>query len=355
MRMAMYARLMPMGHYEAEIIRALRKTDLTLSTATAAVMIATQLGARPRAELVEILATYPGLGNQSTADDAIEQLSSLGWIEEAEADGLLLMRQVADLRTRISHRLCNPDVADQLQGVRASHNHTARIVGAMYDEDVFDSFLDLLRSAQHEVRLPMLATAPYAATVGILRDIASRGVRVRCLLGSPQAVGSIRGGEMRSVSERRIEEWRTALRGLDTAAIRITDDVDDLALATCVSVDGRVLRVDVYDHLKQRSLQGVLAEFRSPAGFKLNVQLLFDRLFEEAWAKATPAGRLGTSRRWLRLYSQYLTAAALAVAGLIVAGSSPAVSGFCMGLASALYSEAIFRSRRLRSWWARWT
>jgi hypothetical protein len=73
-----------------------------------------------------------------------------------------------------------------------------------------------------------------------------------------------------------------------------------MALATSVAIDENIVRLDVYDPQVQRSLEGVMIEIASPQGLQLNLNRIFHRLFEEAWSRSLPLGKLASLRYSLR-------------------------------------------------------
>jgi hypothetical protein len=176
----------------------------------------------------------------------------------------------------------------------------------MSDERVYVTFMDLLRNAQREICLPMLATTPYLETVTILRDRARAGIRVRILLGAPSLVARWRGESMRSIAEQRILEWKREFAELATVQIRISRIARDMEIATCALVDGCVARLDIYDPYTQRSLEGVMVELVSPPGRSLNIVKLFQRAFDSAWGRSYTTGRWAKPRwvlqRWWKVW-----------------------------------------------------
>jgi len=285
---------------ELRLASLLQEKGLSRSSAVLAVVMVTRAHARPEDELVEIVRQYPGLETTWDAKTAIKDLRARGWLHVSGSYNSELVHQAADLRDKIASEAGNPDISNQLLKMRANLEPYVSVIGAMNDKLVYSTFMSLLRNAQQSVCLPMLATTPYDETVQILQDRARAGVRIRILLGTPSLVAKWRGETMRSISESRIARWGELFRGYSTVEIRLSRDSEDMALATSVAIDENIVRLDVYDPQVQRSLEGVMIEIASPQGLQLNLNRIFHRLFEEAWSRSLPLGKLASLRYSLR-------------------------------------------------------
>lgn len=276
---------------ENEIISRLFTSGLSRETATLAVVMATRQHARPERELLDIVLQYPGLEHRSNAEAALRELRAFEWVVNQDSESLRLTVQAPDLRERIGDRLQDPDVPRQLATLRANlDSNAARVLGPMSDGAVYSTYLDLLRGAQNEICLPMLVTSSRLASVDILRERAEVGVRIKILVGAPDVVASMRGAAMRDIAAGRIREWVRNLGDLPTVEVRISHRVEDMWLGSCMAIDGRVVRIDVYDPNRQRSLQGIMLELANPQGLDLNLVRIFVELFRNAWDRAKPVG-----------------------------------------------------------------
>src|SRR5215471_11270860 len=283
---------------ELNIILALRSSGLAASAATLAVVMVTREHARPEAELADIIRQYQSLETRPEAEDAIASLKRRGWLIEAESYGRYYLQQAPDLRYRLSELIGDPSLSAKLLQLRAFLEPTVRILGSMSEIAVYDTYLDLLRQAQREICLPMLATSPRLKSVPILQERAQKGVRIRILLGAPTVVAKLRGETMAAVARDAISGWRENARGISRIEIRVAHRIEDMLIATCMAIGGRLLRFDVYDPSRQRSLQGAMIEVESPNGFDLNLISLFQHYFEIGWSRAEPVGPMGKIR-WI--------------------------------------------------------
>jgi len=150
--------------------------------------------------------------------------------------------------------------------------------------------------------------------VRILRERAEAGVRIRILLAAPEIVAKWRGEPMREKAIERVQQWRALFRDRRSVTIRMCRTEADMELATCVSVDGILVRLDIYDPYQQRSLSGVMIEVASPTGLTPNVVRIFGRLFNTAWDRSSRFGRLARTTsflgRWWKVWLAVMTLAA---------------------------------------------
>jgi hypothetical protein len=339
---------------ELAIVDALRHEGIPAGSAALAVAMVTREHSRPESELRDIIRQYQHLESAAAASDAVGDLRRRKWLTEEISYGLSLVRQAPDLKQQLATLLKDPGVDWHLSMLRAVHDPYVRVVGQMNDNVVYTSYLDLLRGARSEICLPMMATTPTLSSVAILKERAEKGVRVKVLLGAPSVVARMRGETMRSTAVDAIAGWRAHAQGRRTFEVRIAHKEADLQLATCMLIDGRVLRFDVYDPWHQRSLQGVMLEATSPAGMTLNLITLFKEQFNEAWRRAQPAGypwAVWLVKREARWAAAVLMVVATflfreSVVGLAIVGSMAATQ-VMNALASSRRDIATFFRQRL--------
>jgi hypothetical protein len=316
--------------------------------------MATRQHARPERELLDIVLQYPGLENRVSAEAALRELRALEWVINRDSESLALTTQSPELRELIGKHLQDPSVPGQLAALRAKlHPNAAHVLGPMTDGPVYSTYLELLRSAQDEICLPMLVTTSQLASVEILRERAIAGVRVKILVGAPSVVAAMRGETMRPRAEQRIKEWVRNLGDLPTVEIRVSHDIEDMGLGSCMAIDGRTVRIDVYDPIRQRSLQGIMIELVNPQGLDLNLVRIFLELFRAAWDRARPVTWLGRFLWRLRAAWKWWIGLLFAVLAFIPTGFQGWIE-LTAGIAAAFLSTAIIeyaaaaRTRRRR-------
>lgn len=321
---------------------------LTREAATLAVVLVTREHARPEPELAHVIRQYQGLEELADARAAIAELRGREWLSETAEHGTAFLRAVGDLDRRLAELVGDPAFAQQLRAARSVAEASVRVLGPMSQTAVYGTYLEVLREAQSEIRLPMLATSPALSAIPILCARAELGVRVRVLLGAPAVVAHYRGKATRRTAEDVVAGWAEHARRQPNLEVRLCQDPRDLIVASCASVDDRLLRFDVYDPEHQRSLDGQMLEVRSPRGRVQNLHRLFARHFDEAWERAKPTSRLG-SLRWRieRFWQAWLAVPLLAVCA--IAGGSGTVGAVSASLAAA----CLFETARVH-WPQRW-
>jgi hypothetical protein len=235
--------------------RELQRTGISLQASTVAVVMATREHARPLRELTDILRQYQNLETPDSTDRGVNELRAMGWLLETESYGLWLTHQAPNLRDVVEARLAMPGLSKEMQEMRSYLQPGIQIVGPMNDTSTYQTYLQLLQGAQSEICLPMLATTPNLSSVPIIQERARKGVRVRILLGSPELTTKLRGATMVRAAEDSIHGWSRHRQGHPKIEIRISSSAEDMEIASCMLIDRRLLRFDVYDPSKQRSLE----------------------------------------------------------------------------------------------------
>lgn len=289
---------------EMDIIHQLCDKGLERASATLAVAMVTREHSRPSGELIDIVRQYQGLEDRNTASTAVSALRGRGWIEPFDSYGVTLLRQAGDLRQKIADLAEDQGLPERLERLRRSEDPTIKILGNMNDDSVYTSFLELLRQASSEIRLPMLATTPSLEAAEILKKRAADGVKVRVLLGNENVVVKLRGESMRKVCSEAIEGWSNHAKASPNMQVRVCSNADDMLLATCLVIDDRVLRIDIYDPYKQRSLQGTMVEVRAHENMRPNITSIFINAFEQAWNSAYPGSRFKSIARTVSIHWQ---------------------------------------------------
>jgi len=266
---------------------------------------------------------------------------------------LKIVREAPDLKAKIVEQVGDVGALDSLTQASIAAAPWLKILGPMTDGLVYQTFLDRIRTAQREIRLPMLATTPTLSAVPLLKRRAELGVKVRILLGSEDLVAKCRGESNRKTAREAIEGWSQHCRSSRNMELRIATRERDAIIDTCTSIDGNILRWDFYDVMKQRSLQGVMLELQAPSGLNINLIQAFDERFDDAWAHSKPLGRM--SILWWHLRRRWEFVLAAVALFLIWPTSSVALAvTLLVGIASALVAAGIIREAErygyLRGW-----
>jgi hypothetical protein len=286
---------------EAALIEDLRAgTDLNRAAATLAIVMLSRRYARPKEELIHLLRRYPALEDVKATDTAMRELFARGWLQEAAESELSMVRATPRLESGIRGAVTKGELAASLSSLRPQPHHRLAVVGALTDDHVYHSLLRELEEAQREILLWMLATSPQISAVPVLQDRARAGVKVRLLLGSEQAVASLRGGSSAAMARTAIEGWKANTKGFEHMDLRLSDAPEDAYLAGSMLIDDTLLRIDVYDPLHERGMDGVMLEARSPTTLDLNLVWLYRESFEAAWNRGLRPSRWGRFTRRLQ-------------------------------------------------------
>ncbi len=334
-----------LNHRENQLISRLVVAGLTKAESTLAVVMTTRGYARPKSDLLQILAQYPVLDSDAALELALRRLLERNWLCSTVQDGAEpLIHQDPDLRTLIAEKLNDPGVADALRSIRSDTEPLVEVVGPMKDAHVYRSFIAILRAAQATIFLPMLATPPYADVVDALIDRAKAGVRIRILLAAPNLVEAVRGAHMAQLAAERIQDWQRRVGAFETIDIRTYSRAATMRFASWLLVDGVKCRIDIYDPRHQRSLEGVMLETVSPPGLDLNLVSLVTDGLEQAWTNALPLGFWGRVFKQARLHWPATTGIATVGIAMFL-GSVQVAQNYMFGVSSSLVATAIIRYR----------
>lgn len=284
---------------ELALVQGLENKGMVRHAAILGVVMLTREHPRPYVELIDILGQYSGLDNPNIAREAIDILKNEDWLVDQKFGSVFFVKKAVDFRRKVAIKLGVLETELTARSVEQQPKANVSILGDMSDRTIYTSYLELLRSAQSEILLPMLATTSKLQSVSILQDRAACGVEIRILLGSASLVNRLRGASMRQRSVIYVKEWENHFRKYRSVKIRIVTKLEHSLLATSMLIDSRLLRFDVYDPEIQRSLDGTMIQIESPPGVNPNITRLFALAFEEAWRAARPVGSYSRFLVWL--------------------------------------------------------
>jgi hypothetical protein len=338
---------------ETRLLDALNQKGFDRASATVTAVMASRGITRPKDELVDILRQEPGLENREATQNAVDNLLGREWLRSEVSYKLLVVREAPDLKAKITALLGSAEAVEALSSASVSAAPWLTILGPMTDEHVYQTFLDSIKTAQKEIRLPMLATTPSLTAAPLLKERAKVGVKIRILLGSEDVVAKCRGDANRSTARDAIKGWTEHCRADRNMELRLFTRERDAMIASCMSVDGKTTRWDIYDVKKQRSLQGVMLEVQTPVGLEINLARAFEERFDDAWAHGRPLGRLRIAWWHIRRRWEFV-ATGIAILLLWVTSGVPLAATFLIGIASALGAAGIIREAerhgRLSGW-----
>jgi hypothetical protein len=335
---------------EWALVHSLQRNGLSEGGAALAVVMVTRRYRKVESELIDMIRQFPSLEQRDVAADAVAELRALGLVEPVlSRAGVELLAAIEDIVDRLS-KLLGRDVLPPELGVRENEVESfVRLLGPMKQDIVYESYLHLLRSAHREILLPMLAQPPNQAAVPILKARARSGVAVKVLTASPKVTAEFWGPGLEPIAEEFLAGWREHARGVDNFEVRISDSVSMPLIATSLVIDESLSRVDVFDPRRQRSLEGVMLEIESAAGYELNLVTLIRQAFLREWDLAMPAdARWPIIRRAVAHWQ--LSSGGLLLAAAFAAEGSPVLSGVLASAGgSLLLAELVDNRVRLAS------
>lgn len=326
-----------LSDFEVATILDLRTSGLDSPESTLAVLLATRTPTRPRAVLVDFIRQFPSLENEAVAELAVDNLMAKGWIMQRHTamDGQIILGGDVRLAELIAEHLNAPTLAGALREESRQREIDVKLLGPMMNERVYSSYLERLTRAQTQILLPSMRPSAREGAATVIQGRARAGVRVKVLLASDDVVKKLWGVAAARTYANVPDEWRAISQSCPTIEVRTCHSILDMALAPSVSIDGCILRLDIYDNQRQRTLDGIMIEVVSFAGLQANLTSLFDREFERAWRRAEPYGLW--NRVWWRFVRlwQWLACACFGVAAVATI-EDPAVSGI-LGSVSATF------------------
>jgi hypothetical protein len=249
---------------------------------------------RPEDDLVEILRRLPRLEDKRSTADAVTQLIHAGLLVRLRSGALEEVR-LADARAQ-------PLLTAELGRVAPTAPpvvHGTTVLGTPRGGDVYGTFLSLVGNAQREILLWIASASSYRAVLPLLVQRAEAGVKVKVLLADVEAVESVRGAVSTGLARETIADWKAAFRGRPNAQVRLYPKGEDFVFSGSTCIDGKVLRIVVYDWRRQRGMDGEFVEFVNPVGLELNVFEVYRARFEHAWRRANRLSGLVNALRWL--------------------------------------------------------
>jgi hypothetical protein len=332
---------MELSGVQSETILKLQRSGQSFERAMIIVVMATRTTATSRRQLIdEVLTGYPGLEDPAKAESALTQLTADGWLVETDVSGADLCQATPDILTRIGE-LIGPGPVSALAEFRGRQTPNLALIGRIDDQVSVDTVYEAIRSAQREICLPFLSTPASIAIAEELRERARRGVRVRILVASPEVVAKLRGEAQRQRGIASVRGWAAETRDWPNTEIRIATRAEDMLMAASASFDASRALLAVFDTGRQRAHESTVIDVERQ-GYALNLVTLFNRHFNEAWARAKPI--TGVRKFWWRIsrLAWEICFVVFLIVASVFAKSQPTLSSVAAGVsATALISIGI--------------
>lgn len=280
------------------IIDKLCDKGLPRSRAYVAVIMATRQYAVPVSDLVGSLQMYPALDDPTQIIEAVTdllngKLTRKPWLKKVDSSGTILVSCQLGIEDLIGAFIGEKEIAKTISDYQTRNSKSINLIGPIETKKTWDTYRSLISNAQSRICMPMLATTPKLEVVPLLQERAQSGVNVQILLATPSLAGKLRGKSTKKIATERIEGWKENARKHDNIEVKVTSDPNAMLLATCMLVDDKILRFDVYDIARQASKEGIMIQFENEGGLDLNIVRLFHYYFDTHWDTARKGTTIG--------------------------------------------------------------
>ncbi len=260
--------------------------NITAAQATVAIYLYFNRLVKPENELEAILSPVATvLRDRETIGECLSWMKRQGLVQsKPDKRGNLIYIEIADdFEDKLEQITGVLGLAKNLQAEYNRikddiHVESKGKVGA--DSRNYTEMLMRIKAAKRTVKYAVLTTEPYDATVNALMQAADGGVKVQILVASDRISKEYKN--KRSVAS----QWQAKFYQHENVSIKIFDDESTLDLCSSVLIDEKILRLDIYDPRRVRSLSGQLIEICSETYENINLIRWFSGKFDAAWKNA---------------------------------------------------------------------
>lgn len=235
---------------------------------------------RPVLDLIHILSEYPNLGSKDELGKNIDYYIEKKYLVLKRLNHIMVCTTNSNLPEMISNDLNDANIQLLMEKSREiqDHNLCAEMLGSVSNKN-YTSYINRLCSAQEEICLPLLNTAPYEDLIEALKDRADAGVKIKILFADKKISTQIR------MTVSMLNEWQRIFNGFKNVEIRIFHNIEDTILCSSILIDNSILRLVAFDPFRQKSSNGTLIEYYK-CNYNINIISMFKERFAEAWHNA---------------------------------------------------------------------
>ncbi len=246
---------------------------------------------KPENELVSIISqTSKLLSNKTTIKEAFEWMKEKQLAHAIQEPGIDMyyLRIADDFESKIE-QLTVSGIGEELKKV---HDNSKPKVNVSPKETVgagknnYTEMLNRIEFAESEICYAILSTDPYLATINALKKAAKNNVEIKILVANDDLSRRFKNDKPGVAVA-----WKNEFQGVEKVTIKEYDDQEVLELCSSILIDKKILRLDIYDPTRTRSLDGYLIEICNQQHEHINLIKWYKEKFENAWAKAY-AGKL---------------------------------------------------------------
>ena len=278
---------------DLDLRAAWKELDGYLPAAAAKVLIrlATAPVVRPKRELVDHLARYPEMANENVAG-AVDELEARRLLTSAETGPISVLSLTSDWQRQLCEEYGWPDMnrrslARRIGKLKPPRSWSLKDLGPVVaSSQQYPSWIEAIHSAHQEVVVWTMSSA-YPEVVQACQERASRGVSVRILLGAAAAVQELRGPEEAGRATRSLRLWLEAAKQNNSMEVRTVHHTIDLNGAGSTLIDGKIMRLTVYDYKREAGSQGSMIEVRAQdRAHAVNLISAYGGMLDVAWGRA---------------------------------------------------------------------
>lgn len=233
-----------------------------------------------RESLTAFLSNYPYLNNRQCVSDSLNILLGKDYLV-----------QQRDIGTGFYKIKINDNI---IQMLKTSYGQNVSLLeqsrekleciktfGKTNSNDNSSLFYKRMQQAQNEISIVYIATEPYISTVSVLKSILTNvNVKIKLLVANDEICRRLRGVNSPA------QKWYEEFKEFKNFEIRVYNSIEGTQIATSTLVDQKVLRMTVFDIMKQRTADGYMLEIVNMMGYEMNLIQIYCEKFNKIWQEA---------------------------------------------------------------------
>jgi len=233
-----------------------------------------------RQSLVAFLSNYPYLDDRQCVSDSLDALLEKKYIvkEKDATSGFYKIKINNDIIQMIQMSYGN--IASLLESCREKLEYV-KTFGKTNSNNNSSLFYQRMQQAQSEINIVYIATEPYISTVSVLKSILTNAnIKIKLLIADDRICRELRGVDSPA------QKWYDEFKEFKNFEIRVYSSLEGAEIATSTLVDKKVLRMTVFDTMKQRTADGNMLEIINMQGYEMNLIHIYCEKFDRIWKEA---------------------------------------------------------------------
>lgn len=233
-----------------------------------------------RQSLVAFLSNYPYLDDRQCVSDSLDTLLRKNYIvqEKDSTSGFYKVRINDNIIQML--KISYGEIANLLEKSREKLE-CVRTFGKTNSSNNASLFYQRMQQAQCEICIVYIATEPYISTVSVLKSILiNANIKIRLLIADDEICRKLRGVDSP------VQKWHDEFKEFKNFELRVYSSLEGTEIATSTLVDQKVLRMAVFDTMKQRTADGNMIEIVNMNGYEMNLIHMYCEKFNRVWEEA---------------------------------------------------------------------